>query len=428
MDFLEKYRPSTLSDVVGNGRAIEELKKWAQSWPQDKKAALLYGRPGTGKTSSAISLANDMGWEAIELNASDQRTQQVINRIAGEASRAESLFGGRRLIMLDEIDNLHGNADRGGARAVTELVRRTRQPIILIANDLRGVTSALRAYCKPIQFYAVREESIRKVLNKILRQENVTVDSGFIDEILKNAHGDVRSAINDLQANLGQLSPELAPRDRAQSIFEFLRSVFTDKDMKKGLTLSYDLDETPEDTIHWIDENLPRAYSGEQLVKGFAALSRADIYLGRTRRRQSYSMWRYAAELMTCGVNVESGAQRHISGKYSPPTRWMKLGQTRSKRAVRDSIAAKIGRISHTSASRARSDMLPLIRQYAQHDPSSVAAMLNLTIDELAYLMDVRKESKNVQKAFEKAQEMQAADNSLRESEEEHSSMFNSVH
>ncbi len=316
MDFLEKYRPSTLSDVIGNRRAVEELKKWAQSWPHDKKAALLYGRPGTGKTSSAIALANDMGWEAIELNASNQRTQQVINRIAGEASRAESLFGGRRLIMLDEVDNLHGTADRGGARAVTELVKRTSQPIILIANDLYGVTSALRTYCKPIQFYAIREESIKKVLNKILRQENITVDSGFIDEILKNAHGDVRAAINDLQANLGQSSPELAPRDRTQSIFEFLRSVFTDKDMKKGLSLSYTLDETPEDIIHWIDENLPRAYSGEQLAKGFAALSRADIYLGRTRRRQSYSMWRYAAELMTCGVNVESGAQAHMSGKY----------------------------------------------------------------------------------------------------------------
>ncbi len=408
MNLLEKYRPSTLSDIVGNGRAVEELKKWAQSWPQDKKAALLYGRPGTGKTSSAIALANDMGWEVIELNASDQRTQQVINRIAGEASRAESLFGGQRLIMLDEVDNLHGNADRGGARAVTELVKRTRQPIILIANDLRGVSSALRTYCKPIQFYAIREESIRKVISKILRQENATVASGFIEEILKNAHGDVRSAINDLQANLGQSSPELAPRDRTQSIFEFLRNVFTDRDMKKALNLSYNLDETPDDIIHWIDENLPQSYSGEQLANGFAALSRADIYLGRTRRRQSYGLWRYATELMTCGVNVASGGHAHISGKYSPPTRWIRLGQTRSRRAIRDSIAMKIGRISYMSASRARSDMLPLIQQYAQHDPSRVAAMLNLTIEELAYLMDVRKESKNVQKAFEKAQALLA--------------------
>jgi hypothetical protein len=65
--------------------------------------------------------------------------------------------------------------------------------------------------------------------------------------------------------------------------------------------------------------------------------------------------------------------------------------------------------------------MLPLFRQFVQQDPSSVAAMLNLTIDELAYLMDAKKESKNVQKAFEKAQEMQAAGNSLKEFEEENS-------
>jgi len=419
MDFLDKYRPSTLSDVIGNRKAVEELRKWAQSWPHDKKAALLYGKPGTGKTSSAIALATDMGWEAIELNASNQRTQHVINKIAGEASRAQSLFGGRRLIVLDEVDNLHGNADRGGARAVTELVKKTGQPVILIANDLYGVTPALRASCKLIQFYAIRYDSIRKVLIRILTQEGVKVDSEFIEEILNNAHGDVRSAINDLQANLEQPSPELVPRDRTQSIFEFLRSVFTARDMKTSLYLSYSLDETPEDIIHWIDENLPRAYRGEPLANGFGVLSRADMYLGRTRRRQSYNLWRYAIELMTCGVNVESGAQAHVSSRYSPPTRWTKLGQTRSKRAVRDSIAAKIGHISHLSISRARSDMLPLFRQFVQQDPSSVAAMLDLTIDELAYLMDVKKESKSVLKAFEKAQEMQTAANSLKEFEEE---------
>ena len=419
MDLLDKYRPSTLSDVIGNRKAVEELRKWAQSWPHDKKAALLYGKPGTGKTSSAIALATDMGWEAIELNASNQRTQHVINKIAGEASRAQSLFGGRRLIVLDEVDNLHGNADRGGARAVTELVKKTGQPVILIANDLYGVTPALRASCKLIQFYAIRYDSIRKVLIRILTQEGVKVDSEFIEEILNNAHGDVRSAINDLQANLEQPSPELVPRDRTQSIFEFLRSVFTARDMKTSLYLSYSLDETPEDIIHWIDENLPRAYRGEPLANGFGVLSRADMYLGRTRRWQSYNLWRYAIELMTCGVNVESGAQAHVSSRYSPPTRWTKLGQTRSKRAVRDSIAAKIGHISHLSISRARSDMLPLFRQFAQQDPSSVAAMLDLTIDELAYLMDVKKESKSVLKAFEKAQEMQTAANSLKEFEEE---------
>jgi len=415
MDFLEKYRPSTLSEVIGNRKATEELRKWAQSWPQDKKAVLLYGKPGTGKTSSAIALAVDMGWEAIELNASDQRTQQVINKIAGEGSRAQSLFGTRRLIVLDEVDNLHGNADRGGARAVTELVKRTGQPIILIANDPYGVTPALRASCKLIQFYAIRQDSIRKVLIRILGKEGINVDSEFIEEILKNAHGDVRSAINDLQANLGQPFPELMPRDRTQSIFEFLRSVFTARDIKTGLHLSYNLDETPEDIIHWIDENLPKVYRGEQLASGFGALSRADMYLGRTRRRQSYNLWRYAIELMTCGVNAESGAQTQISGRYSPPTRWTKLGQTRSKRALRDSIAAKIGYISHLSTSRARSDMLPLFRYFAQHDPSGVAAMLNLTIDELSYLMDVKKESKNVQKAFEKAQNMRTAGSSLEE-------------
>jgi len=124
MELTEKYRPRTLSEVRGNRKAVEELRGWALKWPADKKAALLYGKPGTGKTSAAIALANDMGWRLLELNASDKRTQGVITHTAGEASQNASFLNDRKLILLDEIDNLHGNSDRGGAKAVTELVRR----------------------------------------------------------------------------------------------------------------------------------------------------------------------------------------------------------------------------------------------------------------------------------------------------------------
>ncbi|HSW40359.1 MAG TPA: AAA family ATPase, partial [Acidobacteriota bacterium] len=92
MDLVEKYRPRTLSEVRGNRKAMEELRQWALNWPSDKSAALLYGRPGTGKTSAAAALANDMGWQLLELNASDKRTQGIIKETAGEASKNASLL------------------------------------------------------------------------------------------------------------------------------------------------------------------------------------------------------------------------------------------------------------------------------------------------------------------------------------------------
>ncbi|HTX44381.1 MAG TPA: AAA family ATPase, partial [Methanocella sp.] len=138
MDWAEKYRPISLSDVIGNDAAVKALKKWAATFGEGKRAAILYGGPGVGKTSAALALAHDMGWDFIEMNASDQRTKDAINRVAGSASKTGTFEGARerRLIILDEADNLHGNADRGGEAAMIGVIRNSDQPIILIANDL----------------------------------------------------------------------------------------------------------------------------------------------------------------------------------------------------------------------------------------------------------------------------------------------------
>src|ERR1035437_6625915 len=442
MDLVEKYRPRTLSEVRGNHKAVEELRKWALNWPAEKTAALLYGKPGIGKTSSAVALANDMGWQVLELNASDKRTQGAINVTAGAASRNASLQNAQKLILLDEIDNLHGNSDRGGAKAVTELVKKTREPVILTANDLYGVSSTLRGHCKLIAFFAIKEESAQKALVDIWHNEKrdvlraheavadlmtrleqperasrdaaeleaisadleiltqlgfdldkpaiheaqeavaalmtrleqperpsrdaaeleaisadlavltdsereletlgetlsdidrslTAVDMVSIQQIVKNARGDLRSAITDFQAYFGGAQMETASRDRAHTPFDLMRSIFSDTDAIKPLIISYGVDETPEDLIHWVDENLPRSLKDGALARAFQVLRRADVYLGRTRKRQNYGLWRYAAELMTSGINVVSRhnrRQRHAAAKYSPPTHWMGLGQTR---------------------------------------------------------------------------------------------------
>ena len=170
-EWTEKYRPAKLSEVVGNDNAISELRAWAEAIGsaevKAKKAAILHGPPGCGKTSAAYALASDMGWEVIELNASDQRNEGVIKSIVGHASRSNTFSRRTRLIILDEADNLHGKEDRGGTRAITEVVKRTSQPVILIANDLYRMSKALQRNCRVIRFQRLRPERIYQVLRKI---------------------------------------------------------------------------------------------------------------------------------------------------------------------------------------------------------------------------------------------------------------------
>jgi len=184
-DWTEKYRPSTLSEVRGNDKARDAFADWARSWDDHHEAVVLHGSPGVGKTSAAHALANDMGWETVELNASDQRTADVIERFAGRAARNATLGGSaagggaaggdtasRQLVILDEADNIHGNYDRGGASAITELVKESGQPIVLIANDYYDMARGLRNATQEIEFRDVSARSIVPVLRDICRKED----------------------------------------------------------------------------------------------------------------------------------------------------------------------------------------------------------------------------------------------------------------
>ena len=133
---IRKYIPKTEKDIIGQEENLKQLKNFILNFKNQKKnSALIYGPSGTGKTCSVYAIANEIGFEVIEVNASDFRNAEQINQKVGNAIKQQSLFAKGKIILVDEIDGLSGREDRGGIQAITKLIEDSAFPIILTATN-----------------------------------------------------------------------------------------------------------------------------------------------------------------------------------------------------------------------------------------------------------------------------------------------------
>ncbi|MFW6040355.1 MAG: replication factor C large subunit [Thermoplasmatota archaeon] len=428
LDWTEKYRPRTLKEVVGNREAKKELLKWASKWTPgrpEKRAVILAGDAGIGKTSSALALANEMGWEALEMNASDDRNSEAIKDFIGRSAVDDTFSssgdfipykdGSRKLLILDEADNIFGREDYGGLREMAYTIQSTEQPIVLIANDyydLKRRSGRLARLCKKIDFEPVRESDIIRLLSRICNQEKISCEGKVLKAIARRSKGDVRSAVRDLESlatGRDKVKVEdldaLGTRNREAKIFPTLEVILQEKDPIQAKKSASELNEEPQNLLLWIDENLPREY--KDLVtraKGFDWLSRSDVYLGRVYTRQYYRFWSYANDLMTAGVNIAK--KKPYSGwtRYAFPTWLRKMSQSKKMRSDRRKTSMKIARATHCTTNTVNSSILPYFKQLFRADRQFREKMtkeLELERDEVAFLLDVNIDSQKVKALFE---------------------------
>lgn len=308
--YTEKYSPKKLEGIIGQKEAISQAQSWLSSWKKGK-ALLFYGPPGCGKTSLACALAVEKDFDIVEINASDYRKKEDIESIIGESSRQSSLFRKGKIILVDEVDGASGREDRGGVAAIIEVIKESSFPIILTANDpYDQKLRALRNYCIAIKFTRVHGNSVFAYLKEISRKENLGLSDEEVKSISREAGGDLRAALNDLEARSSG-----ADRERSQPIFEALKVIFKTSSLGLAKEMVDKCDLDADGVFWWVENNVAIEYEKpEEIAKAYEYLSRADLFKSRVIRRQNWGLMRYFVE-MIASVSV---AKKEMYRKFTP--------------------------------------------------------------------------------------------------------------
>ncbi len=400
--WIIKYRPRRIADIVNQETAKKQFIEWLQSWLKGrpvKKAALLHGPAGCGKTSLVEAAAHEYGLELVEMNASDFRRKKDIERIAETAARMRSLFARGKIILLDEVDGISGVADKGAIDAILHLIETTKYPIVMTANNpWDQKLRPLREAALMIAFKRLSEKDVIIVLKRICGAEKIECEDAALREIARRSEGDLRSAINDLQAiaeGYGRVTLSLVRmlssyRNREYAPFEALHKMFNAKYIFQAKAAISQANIDYDTMMIWINEHIPTYYEDpEEMSRAYDALSRADVYMGRIRRTGAWDLLSYVFDMMGPGVAFARKVYRYKWKAFRSPKRLQLLAQTKRSREVREGIAMALAPRLATSRSTVKRDVIPFLKIIFTENPkyaARIALAYNLTDEMIKWL------------------------------------------
>ena len=467
-DWTERHRPRSEQLLEGNEVQRRKIRAWLDEWQNGapkKKAVLLIGPPGVGKTTVARAIAEDMGWNVIELNASDARNAAAIRKAATSGATHRSLFHdptappSRTLILLDEVDHLSGGlrqvsqerieramegddekpgsslrGDSGGKAELLRLLEQTKQPVMLACNEemgLWGRNSSWRTtrdrfgrHLLKINFVRASDEALRRIARRVLREENVAFEDSAIDALASTNHGDLRALVRDLQvmatgldgetltADMVRAHAQASQRDVTVEIFPGLDRLYRERTSAEASQLIRTIDKDASDFLNWVHWNNASLFTHAPSVRrGTSTLLQADrAMMGRflnTAHRSTY--WTQHLTALAASTANDVPLEGRIFPSYPHYLR-------RSSPAGRGSIVEKLAELCGTNKAITREEFLHPLFMITQDDSLlgdstlfDVSLELGLTAEEhlsLAGLPVSRRSSKALIKDYQAAEEV----------------------
>ncbi|XP_053382559.1 replication factor C subunit 1-like [Mercenaria mercenaria] len=263
--WVDKYKPSQMKQIIGQTGDKSNAKKllhWLNNWHRNQaagvkpvtgkffggggsgdgagfKAALLSGPPGIGKTTTATIVCKEAGFSYVELNASDTRNakslKEVVSQSVGNTSIVDYIGSGlstthghKHCLIMDEVDGMSGNEDRGGVGELVNLIKNTKIPIITMCNDRNHPKMrTLSNHCFDLRFQRPRVEQIKAAVMSIAFKEGLKIPPPAVNEIIIAANQDMRQVIHNL--SLWTAADKAVTYDQVKSDAQHAK-----KDMKLG--------------------------------------------------------------------------------------------------------------------------------------------------------------------------------------------------
>ncbi len=229
--WVDKYRPKTFDDIVGNRVIIERIRSNLNNLPD----LLFYGRAGVGKTATAKVIIDVLQTDYIELNASDERGIAIIQGRVKDFAKTQGLSNKIKIVLLDEADNLTKDAQDALKRTMELYSNNCR--FILTANNKQKITEPIISRCGGgFEFLPISKDDTEKMMVRILTKEGIGITYDAFEELYQKHYGDIREMINDLQSLSGITKnielkhiKEIQPNTNHLQILEFIKSKkFTD--------------------------------------------------------------------------------------------------------------------------------------------------------------------------------------------------------